>query len=489
MSELEDRSGKKSENVDLDQLLREKEKLDSIIKRKFTKKITMMFTDLSGSTSMSEVLGDLAMRTILKNHNEIVFPIIKSNNGHLVKTMGDGTMSYFKDAADCIKAAVEIQFGIKKYNEESSDPPLLIRCGLNTGLGLVEKKDVHGDVVNVAQRFEALADPKEILMSHDTYELVKDDKNLHLVFLKEAMLKGKMGPQKVYKALWIPDEIERLEKGEYRVVDSDIYSDGAVTGDMPAVKVDGGGADEQATSDISHGQLMVEQKGKPAFTHELNKDETIIGRSSKADIILDGQFVSRKHARVIMEKGSFFMEDLGSKMSLLHNGDKIKRHEMKNGDEFLIGSIKLTFQSRVTDQWAGGGGDDPDATIAFSISSIYQVAVEEGGKVIARVDLSDKPLIIGRTDDADITLPNPVVSRKHAKIYFENRAVFIEDLKSNNGTFVNGGKTDKTEVRPEDLIRIGPFTLHIIDPTRPKVVQANKVLTLKDKVLSFLSKK
>jgi pSer/pThr/pTyr-binding forkhead associated (FHA) protein len=115
--------------------------------------------------------------------------------------------------------------------------------------------------------------------------------------------------------------------------------------------------------------------------------------------------------------------------------------------------------------------------------------VDEGGKNIARVDLSDKPLIIGRTDDADITLPNPVVSRKHAKIYFENRAVFIEDLKSNNGTFVNGGKTDKTEVRPEDLIRIGPFTLQIIDPTRPKVEQANKMSTLKDKVLSFLSKK
>lgn len=494
MSEQEDQSEKKSEVIDLEELLREKEKLESIIKRKFTKKITMMFTDLSGSTSMSELLGDLAMRTILKNHNEIVFPIIKSNNGHLVKTMGDGTMSYFEDAADAIKAAMQIQSGIEKYNSEEGDPPLLIRCGLNTGLGLVERKDVHGDVVNVAQRFESLAEPKEILLSHDTYELVKEDMGLCLVFLKTAQLRGKMGPQKVYKALWIPDEIKRFRKGEREQADPGNYLDGAVTGDMPIVVIDEKPEDEQPTSDSSRARILVGQKGKPASTYEINKDEMIIGRSTKADIVLAGQFISRKHAKVLVEKGKYFIEDLGSKMSVLHNGSKIKRHEMKNGDEFLIGSVKLTFQSLTEDQRQDGGSDnDPDATVAFNLSQLYQIIIEDNGEIIARNDLLDKTLMIGRADDCDITLSTPVVSRKHAKIYLENRAVFIEDLKSNNGTFVNGGKIEKMEVAPGDMIRIGPFTLYVIDPTRPvagsKPGEIKKMSTLTKKVFSFLSKK
>ncbi|VAX21024.1 hypothetical protein MNBD_NITROSPINAE04-2222 [hydrothermal vent metagenome] len=488
MNKRKNQSEGKSESVDLEELLREKEKLDSIIKRKFTKKITMMFTDLTGSTRMSELLGDLAMRAILRNHNDIVFPIIKSNNGHLVKTMGDGTMSYFVDVVDAIKAAMQIQLGIEKYNSGMCETPLLIRCGLNTGLGLVEEKDVHGDVVNVAQRFEALAEPREILMSHDTYKLATENKDLCLVFLKEARLKGKMGPQKVYKALWSPDEMELFKKGEYDPA-KDIYADGAVTGDMPALATDEKPADEQLTADTCQGRILVEQKGKPASTHELTKNEMVIGRSSKVDIVLPEQFVSRRHARVIIKEGKYFMEDLGSKMSVLHKGEKIYRHEMKNGDEFLIGPVKLTFQSLAMDQPDIRAQDDPDATIAFSLSRLFQIVVEENGAIIARNDLSDTPLIIGRTADCDITLAQPVVSRKHAKIYLENGAVFIEDLKANNGTFVNGGKIEKTEVTPSDEIRIGPFILHVIDPTISKPDEAHKISGFRNKVFSFLSKK
>jgi len=488
MSKQKDQSEGSSEGIDLEELLREKEKLDSIIKRKFTKKITMMFTDLTGSTRMSELLGDLAMRAILKNHNDIVFPIIESNNGCLVKTMGDGTMSYFEDVGDAIKAAIQIQLGIEKYNSEICETPLLIRCGLNTGLGLVEKKDVHGDVVNVAQRFEALAEPREILMSHNTYKLATENKDLCLVFLKEARLKGKMGPQKVYKALWMPEEMELFKKGEYDPA-KDIYADGAVTGDMPAVTTDEKPADELLTADTSQGRILVEQKGKPASTYELIKNEMIIGRSSKVDIVLPEQVVSRRHARVIMKEGKYFMEDLGSKMSVLHNGKKIYHHEMKNGDEFLIGPVKLTFQSLAADQPDVKAKDDPDATIAFSLSRLFQIVIEENGQVIAHNDLSDIPLSIGRTADCDITLAKPVVSRKHAKIYLENGSVFIEDLKSNNGTFVNGGKIEKTEVTPSDEIRIGPFILHVIDPTSSKPDEAQKISGFRNKVFSFLSKK
>ena len=80
MSDENNRPGDKSEEIDLETLLKEKEKLDSLIHRKFTKDITVMFTDLSGSTRLSEEIGDISMRSLLKNHYDIVTPIIKSNH-------------------------------------------------------------------------------------------------------------------------------------------------------------------------------------------------------------------------------------------------------------------------------------------------------------------------------------------------------------------------------------------------------------------------
>ncbi len=92
---------------DLDKLLAQKEALENQIKSEFTRHITVMFTDLKGSTAIADLQGDLAARMIIKKHNDILLPIFKNNNGILVKTMGDGTMSYFEKELDALEAMEE----------------------------------------------------------------------------------------------------------------------------------------------------------------------------------------------------------------------------------------------------------------------------------------------------------------------------------------------------------------------------------------------
>lgn len=476
-----DDSDKKSDSVDLEELLREKERLDSLIKRQFTRKITVMFTDLTGSTHMSEVLGDLAMRAILKNHNEIVFPLIDANNGTLVKTMGDGTMSYFVEAADAVRAAIAIQQGIEEYNKQTSQPPLLIRCGLNTGLGIVEKKDVYGDVVNVAQRFEALAEPREILLSEETYEGLENKEEFCVAYLKEASLKGKMGPQKVYKALWEPADVEHFKSSPETYMPR--WSDGVPTADMPAVKPDTG----------SHGlgQIIVEREGEPADTFEVTGFEMIIGRSTKADIHLPEAFVSRNHAKVFMEDTKLYIEDLGSNLGTVCDGEKITRRELADGDQFLIGSIKLIFEAGEEPQVEPGADDsgEEEATVVFNVKSIRQLIVMESGQIVSRHELGEKPLSIGRVAKCDVKLANPIVSRHHARIYMADEQVHIEDMKSNNGTYVNGTRIEKAAVGLDDEIKIGPFFLRVIDPTRPEPELKEDLGTFTRKMFSFLTKK
>ncbi len=192
---------------DIEKFLEERRKMDASFDEKFTKVLTVMFTDLKGSTSIAETQGDLGTRMILKYHDDIVRPAIKEFNGTLVKSMGDGTLSHFSAAQDGIRAAVKIQKELDKFNvSKIFKIPILIRIGLHTGKCVAEKGDILGDVVNTASRFESSAGAGEIYFSEETYGALSDKAETFCKFIKMTTLKGKKEPVKVYKAYWNPDE-------------------------------------------------------------------------------------------------------------------------------------------------------------------------------------------------------------------------------------------------------------------------------------------
>ncbi|MBI5236627.1 MAG: adenylate/guanylate cyclase domain-containing protein, partial [Deltaproteobacteria bacterium] len=118
---------------DLDSFLEKKEEMDNLFKEKFTRRVTVMFTDLKGSTSVADREGDLSSRLLIKHHNDIIFPLIGRFNGVLVKTMGDGTLSYIESAQDGVRAARDILKEIDGYNvTKKTSTPILMRVGLHT---------------------------------------------------------------------------------------------------------------------------------------------------------------------------------------------------------------------------------------------------------------------------------------------------------------------------------------------------------------------
>src|SRR5262245_61719252 len=128
--------------------------------------VTILFSDIKGSTGYFEKKGDVAGVAMINRHNSILFPVIKQEGGRIVKTIGDSIMACFADPVAAIKAAAGMQRALeddRKGRPESEQ--IHIRVGLHTGLALIKEGDVFGDVVNVASRVQGQAQIEQVLVT------------------------------------------------------------------------------------------------------------------------------------------------------------------------------------------------------------------------------------------------------------------------------------------------------------------------------------
>lgn len=315
-----------SEELDLGQLLEKRARLDNILKKKFMKQIAVMFTDLKDSTSLAESEGDLPVRLLIKRQNDILFPIIKENEGVMVKTMGDGTLSYFKNAQNAVRAAVQIQKCIdKENNKETGSIPISTKIGLHTGLGLVESDDIFGDVVNVAARFVSLAKAGEIYISEDTHNSLSNKDEFFCLFIKTTHLKGKKEVFKIFKAFWNEKEIEE---------EPEQFSDPSITSSEE---------EERTTvfSTLNKYKLVILSDKEKSDEHLITDNGLAIGRLKTNAVTLRDKEVSRHHARIWCEQNKVFLEDLESRNGTFVDSKKIMKTQIKENQEIRIGSFRL----------------------------------------------------------------------------------------------------------------------------------------------------
>ncbi|KJU86106.1 adenylate/guanylate cyclase [Candidatus Magnetobacterium bavaricum] len=433
----------KTENFNMEQLLEKKKKIDSLLHNKYTKWVTIMFTDLEGSTVLTEEAGDLALRTVIKNQNDIIHPIINTFKGIYVKSIGDGTLSYFESGSNAVGAAIDIQKAVAKYNQKEEDMlQIHLRIGLNTGNCIVEHNDVFGDVVNVAQRFESIANTGEIYLSEETFNSLDERYKQLCRYIKTTSIKGKKEAFKVYMALW----------------------DDVSTNNISVNKLD--------VAPI----LKVERTGYPPFTVPIREEEILIGRAGDCGVSLTEHFVSRYHAHVFLLEGAYYIEDLQSQSGISLNDKAINSSVLKHGDVIKIGpSIVITFlQSHTEDSIAMRSTQDKlrkeiGKIVALYEQERYRVIVLQNNSEIQQHVISTGGLLIGRTGTCDIQLPEQVVSSKHARLWFNDNGIYIVDLESTNGVLLNGIQipaNKEIKLTLTDRIEIGSFTLKLI-PSNP----------------------
>jgi len=182
--------------------------------RRSRRPVTILFTDVEGSTRYWDTHGDTKGRLMIDLHNRLIYPVIKRYRGKVVKHIGDAIMASFKSPENALKASIGIQQILEQRRKEDKSFRLKVRIGIHTGKALVEHSDVFGDAVNVAARVESYGKGDEIWVSGATAS--KLGKKAFVLVRKGTFVpKGKQGAVTIYKCRWkkYPSLIEGLKEG------------------------------------------------------------------------------------------------------------------------------------------------------------------------------------------------------------------------------------------------------------------------------------
>lgn len=131
--------------------------------------ITLLFTDLKGSTELYDRAGDLPAYDLVQKHFQVLRKAVQAHSGAIVKTMGDAIMAAFPDPVQAVRAATAMMDGICALSEDWKPEQPGLKIGLHTGPALTVNTggtlDFFGQTVNIAARVQGLADAGEIVLS------------------------------------------------------------------------------------------------------------------------------------------------------------------------------------------------------------------------------------------------------------------------------------------------------------------------------------
>lgn len=160
--------------------------------------VTVLFTDIEGSTSLLERLGEERARQLFRAHDGIVRRVLERWDGLEVEKEGDAFMLAFSSARGAVRCATEIQRALT----DDGPSEVTVRIGLNTGDVIAEEDRYFGKAVFVASRIARKAAGREILVSEVTRQLAADGGRFR--DRGEHVLKGLKGRHRLFEVEWAP---------------------------------------------------------------------------------------------------------------------------------------------------------------------------------------------------------------------------------------------------------------------------------------------
>ena len=248
--------------------------------------VTFLFTDIEGSTMLSQEFPDLYPDALLK-HNTILQNTVESNNGLVFKIVGDSFCCAFEKASDAVRAAIDIQ--LKFSNVKQDKAVIKIRMGIHSGNAEWNGKDYMGYITLArSARVMSAANGGQILISQNSYNLLDKD-----LFIDNHTLKLRNNSQ---------NEISFRDLGERRLKDViqpirlfQILCPG-LKEEFPSLK----------TLDVRPNNLPVQLTSFIGREEEMKKVKSILAKSRLLTIIGSG---GSGKTRLAMQTGADMIDD------------------------------------------------------------------------------------------------------------------------------------------------------------------------------------
>ncbi|WP_444995057.1 FHA domain-containing protein [Aliikangiella sp. IMCC44359] len=224
-------------------------------------------------------------------------------------------------------------------------------------------------------------------------------------------------------------------------------------------------------------KIQFEDKRKPAMW--LVDSVLKLGSDPSCDIVVDESMVAPFHAELVIQQGEILLKNVSGNRSVFINEIPVVNEQVLDAwDTIRLGSSELEIIDPLKERSGERGHKPEQATIVRPAVSPWMLkggSTPLDGQYFSLADGN----IIGREKNADITVPLSFVSRQHAKIALRKDKLYIEDMNSSNGTYVNGDRVISCELRNGDELRFDEFIFNVIGPvtkidSKPRTVVRDK---------------
>lgn len=160
-------------------------------------RMTMLFTDIEGSTRLARALGG-AWPLLVDDHHRLLESAITARGGHVERTAGDSFFALFEDPVQAVRAAVDAQRLLADHRWPQPAGELRVRMGLHTGRVDRSERDLTGIDIHLAARIEAAANGGQVVISEATRDAVGGEFAIEALGLHR--LKDFPAPERLFRS-------------------------------------------------------------------------------------------------------------------------------------------------------------------------------------------------------------------------------------------------------------------------------------------------
>lgn len=245
--------------------------------------VTVVFADISGSTTLYAVRGDAAAFQITSRCLALLEEHVTAAQGRVVKRLGDAVLAVFETPAPAVHAAIEMQRALSEPESPLRQEGLHVRVGISSGAAVLAPDDVFGDVVNVAARLVSLAGADEIVVSGTVHEALPEQVRDTTHLIDHLALRNRPDPVPVYRCVWVPENqtvmVHKKKRGT-------------------------------ATLELT--------RGEQHFAVGATAPRLTLGRATDNDLVVAEQAVSRYQAEIALRGDKFVLVDRSTNGTYVH---------------------------------------------------------------------------------------------------------------------------------------------------------------------------